>query len=121
MESSSATLGFDQSSQKEGSYWQLADIKTFTATVHSSRENIRQINKWNEREREKERQKETCIEVMTIWQKMKCHSKQIRKVKLLSIQLLIHQIKGKIQLRLTFTNSQTTLHFGHEPSGVDDG
>ncbi len=62
MESSSATLGFDQSSQKEGSYWQLADIKTFTVTAHSSRENIRQINKWNEgeRERKKERQKETC-------------------------------------------------------------
>ncbi len=83
MESSSATLGFDQSSQKEGSYWQLADIKTFTVTAHSSRENIRQINKWNEgeRERKKERQKETCIEMMTIWKKMKCHSMQIRKVK----------------------------------------
>lgn len=73
------------------------------------------------RERKKERQKETCIEVMTIWEKMKCHSMQIRKVNLLSIQLLIPQIKGKIQLRLTFTNSKTTLHFGHELSGVEDG
>lgn len=58
MESSSATLGFDQSSQKEGSYWQFADIKTFTATAHSSRENIRQINKWNERERERKTERD---------------------------------------------------------------
>lgn len=45
MESSSATVGFDQPSQEEGSYWQLADIKTFTDTANSSRENDRQINK----------------------------------------------------------------------------
>lgn len=45
MESSSATVGFDQPSQEEGSYWQLADINTFPATANSSGENDRQINK----------------------------------------------------------------------------
>lgn len=66
MESSSATVGFDQPSQEEGSYWQLADIKTFTDTANSLGEKDRQINK----EREREGQKETCIDVMTIWEKM---------------------------------------------------
>ncbi len=78
MESSSATLGFDQSSQKEGSYWQLADIKTFTVTAHSSRENIRQINKWNEGERERKKDRKRLVEVTTIWEKIKCHSMEIR-------------------------------------------